>query len=82
MMPMVEAMEEATHALLQKGVTMQKKDPTYPLTVHDMTNIYMVHHVQQGVVAIDSTIGDQTCAFLLIKARTKESVVVYTLLIP
>ena len=43
MTTMPEVMKEATHALLQRDVTMQTRDPTHPPSVCDLINAYDTH---------------------------------------
>ena len=43
MTTMLEVMKEATHALLQRDVTMQTRDPTHPPSVCDLINAYDTH---------------------------------------
>ena len=42
-MTIPKAMKEATHAILQRGDTIQTRDATCPQTVCDMTNAYDTH---------------------------------------
>ena len=39
MMTIPEVMKEATHTLLQRGATIQTRDPTHTPVVRDLTNI-------------------------------------------
>ena len=43
MMTMSEAMKEATHALLQRGPSIQTRDPIHPPPIHNLTNVYNTH---------------------------------------
>ena len=43
MMTILEAMKEATHALLQRGDTMRTYYSKHPPAVRDLTNAYDTH---------------------------------------
>ena len=65
---MAEAIKEVTHALLQRGDTMQTRNPAHPPAVCIMTNAYDAHMRVFWLVSKGGTVSNS-------HVRTGESVI-------